>query len=251
MPADRGPRRAPRPPSFRTLTRDDCGDDDGILCPLLLERLPIGREVAVCGDCATIHGAEAWRENGGCAILGCVSAPDARRDAPAAVLRVTVAEAARAQPPSPPPLPPRAGSAGLPPPPLPPTLASSAAQRPFLPVPGAPSPPPPPPPPLLRPPPPPPPPPPLAAPLVQPIERTARPDEAGRCCPYSMEPFAAGDALAECPRCRQVLSRESWRENRGCTTYGCDGAPDFRKDAIRVPPPGRSAASNGPPWTGA
>ena len=69
------------------------------------------------------------------------------------------------------------------------------------------------------------------------VVATVRADEAGKSCPYSMEPFALGDAVAECPKCGQVLSRESWRENRGCTTYGCEGAPDFRKDAPRIPPP--------------
>ena len=242
--------RAPRPPVFRTLTSDDCGDDDGLVCPLLLEKIPLRTEVAVCGDCATIHDAAAWRENRGCASLGCLSAPNARRDTPDAVLRVSADDVARVGPtaarpvapmPLPPPVPPTVPPAvpslrtpappPLPPPPIP---GRSAWPAPSAGAGGfAPPPPPPIPPPIpswLM-------PPPIAAPAVRPIERTVRADEAGKSCPYSMEPFALGDAVAECPKCGQVLSRESWRENRGCTTYGCEGAPDFRKDAPRIPPP--------------
>jgi len=233
--------RAPRPAVFRALTSDDCGDDDGLVCPLLLEKIPTGTEVAVCGDCATIHDAAAWRENGGCALLGCPSAPNARRDTPDAVLRVSADDVARVGPiaPLPPPFPPAVPPAvpslrapappPLPPPPIPGRSAWPAPSA----VAGGFAPPPPPPPPIpswLM-------PPPIAAPAVRPIERTVRADEAGKSCPYSMEPFALGAEVAECPKCGQVLSRESWRENRGCTTYGCEGAPDFRKDTPRIPPP--------------
>lgn len=240
MAGDVQPRRLPRPPIFRTLTRDDCGDQAGLLCPLLLEQIPLGREIAVCGDCATIHDANAWRENRGCATLGCASRPDARRDAPESVLRVSAEDVSRVVAPPPvPPLIPIQSPGFRAPPPVPPAPLGSRV------------PPPPPPPPIPRAPvwpapsvfpagvipPSAPPPLPVATPSVRSIERAARADEAGKSCPYSMEPFAAGDAVAECPKCGQVLSAESWRENRGCTTYGCEGAPDFRKDAPRVPPP--------------
>ncbi|MEY3143779.1 MAG: Prokaryotic finger family 1, partial [Planctomycetota bacterium] len=107
------PLRASRPPLFRALTRDDCGDDDGLVCPLLLDKIPLGAEIAVCGNCATIHDAGAWRENRGCASLGCPSAPNARRDAPDSVLRVSTEDVARAVPNAP---------RLAPPPPVPPLI---------------------------------------------------------------------------------------------------------------------------------
>jgi hypothetical protein len=45
-----------------------------------------------------------------------------------------------------------------------------------------------------------------------------------------MEQLVEGVAIAECPKCAQILLSAAWDENGGCTTYGCDGAPDFRKD---------------------
>jgi ssDNA-binding Zn-finger/Zn-ribbon topoisomerase 1 len=45
-----------------------------------------------------------------------------------------------------------------------------------------------------------------------------------------MESLAHEASVIECPACGQVLLATSWHENGGCTTYGCEGAPDFRKD---------------------
>jgi hypothetical protein len=67
---------------------------------------------------------------------------------------------------------------------------------------------------------------------VQPIRRTVEHGDAVRTCPYSMETLVPGTRVAECPKCGQVLIEAAWEENRGCTTYGCDGAPDFRKDRL-------------------
>jgi hypothetical protein len=65
---------------------------------------------------------------------------------------------------------------------------------------------------------------------VVPIRRLMSRHEPSRVCPYSMEQLVEGVAIAECPKCAQVLLSAAWDENGGCTTYGCDGAPDFRKD---------------------
>jgi hypothetical protein len=67
---------------------------------------------------------------------------------------------------------------------------------------------------------------------VQPIRRTVAHGDPVRTCPYSLEMLVPGSRVAECPRCGQVLMEAAWDENQGCTTYGCDGAPDFRKDRL-------------------
>jgi hypothetical protein len=49
-------------------------------------------------------------------------------------------------------------------------------------------------------------------------------------CPYAGVFFSVGDTLAVCAACKTAHLEESWTENRGCTAYGCENAPDFRKD---------------------
>jgi hypothetical protein len=53
-------------------------------------------------------------------------------------------------------------------------------------------------------------------------------------CPYAGVAVTEGDRVAVCPECRTVMLEESWIENRGCTTYGCRNAPDYRKDSPLV-----------------
>jgi len=49
-------------------------------------------------------------------------------------------------------------------------------------------------------------------------------------CPYASVAFDTGDTIAICCSCATKHLMESWEENGGCTTYGCENAPDFRKD---------------------
>lgn len=205
-------------------------------CPLTLEPLD-GREfVAECALCHAMHRESAWRENGGCSTLGCICSPNTRRDRPNDVLRLSVSqtevgaemglvrpspitwpserivvrfEASARAPPPPPPSPPRVG----------PAAGGSLSSTP-------------PPPPILQ-----PPPPPILASgagrAVKPgLRREIRDDEPSRRCPFSMEALSSGMAAVECRSCGQVLLAVAWDENGGCTTYGCEGAPDFRKDVL-------------------
>jgi len=60
--------------------------------------------------------------------------------------------------------------------------------------------------------------------------RKATDDDINQKCPYAGSAFQSGDELAICLSCQSKLLRASWVENKGCTSYGCENAPDFRKD---------------------
>ena len=233
-------------------------------CPLTLEPMAAGDWVAECDSCHAVHRLTAWRENEGCSTLACRRAPNARRDHPDQVVRLGTGESTTTSATGRP----SAGaetwpsdrivirfesSASTARPIVPP--AEFGAPRGSPPIPSPPPPPPPPPPPAWSPARPSPPPMPSGAgqptaapfpgpfpgsggasharPLAKPgIRREARSDESARRCPYSMEQLRAGASVVECRSCGQVLIAIAWEENGGCTTYGCAGAPDFRKDQL-------------------
>lgn len=233
-----------RPPQFRILE----AAEPSPFCPILLEALGPGTEVAVCGNCGAIHDAAAWRESGGCAVLGCSSAPNIRRDRPAAVLRMTREDVVHDRLSMPVPMDgssevlsngrirvrfDRGKSTTTPlvapptvhqwPPPIPMSRAAVPPPPPAISLTRNVSPPPPPPPPNVS----------FTAmsrSRVNPIRRIVSDGNPTRTCPYSMEKLTTGTRAAECPMCGQVLLETAWDENAGCTTYGCEGAPDFRKD---------------------
>lgn len=62
-----------QPPISRAAT----GEETGKYCPYC--RFPLKERAAVieCGDCQSVHHTECWQDNGGCAVMGCVSAPAA------------------------------------------------------------------------------------------------------------------------------------------------------------------------------
>ena len=212
-------------------------------CPLTLEPMVTGDWVAECDSCHAVHRLVAWRENEGCSTLACRRAPNARRDHPDQVMRVDAfGSAVKASPiaenwPSDrivirfessgpkanPIMPPAPVRSPLMPPPMPPSRPPPPPMllgtgRPAA-VPDAPF------------------PPPGVASHVRPpaklgIRREARSDESARRCPYSMEYFKSDTPVVECRSCGQVLIASAWDENGGCTTYGCAGAPDFRKDQL-------------------
>ena len=218
-------------------------------CPLTMQLLREGESIAECGDCHALHSFTAWRENEGCATFACRCAPNFRRDHPELVLRVGTLQGD--------PLPPQIRRSSQPDMPWPTErivvridAAPRAAPRQHIPPPPPPFPPssgrvingwsPPPPPPF---PPssgrvingwsPPPPPPFQSAPVPagkMGKRRVISSDEPTMHCPYSMEALSVGTAVVECHVCGQVLLVSAWDENGGCTTYGCEGAPDFRKD---------------------
>ena len=80
-------------------------------CPYCRFPLKTAAEAVKCPSCGAVHHGDCWAENGGCAVLGCASAP------------VVFGPTGPAIPPVPPPPP----GAGMAPPPSPPTLVSSTA----------------------------------------------------------------------------------------------------------------------------
>ena len=48
-------------------------------------------------------------------------------------------------------------------------------------------------------------------------------DEVGKTCPYCRFPVKPGEQAYLCPACKVVHHMDCWRENQGCTTYGCRG----------------------------
>ncbi len=47
----------------------------------------------------------------------------------------------------------------------------------------------------------------------------------GQICPFCRFPIKAGEEVITCPDCQAVLHADCWRENGGCTTYGCASSP--------------------------
>lgn len=50
---------------------------------------------------------------------------------------------------------------------------------------------------------------------------------AGKVCPYCRFPIKAGDEVVICPSCAVPHHADCWRENGGCTTYGCPSSPQM------------------------
>ena len=106
---------------------------NGELCPYCRAALNDQQdELLVCPSCATPHHADCFKENGGCTVFGCASAPPPEPKLSIATVDLHAPPTASPLPPSPatPPPPPPAGSFGAPPPSLvpefqPPPLFSS------------------------------------------------------------------------------------------------------------------------------
>jgi hypothetical protein len=54
-------------------------------------------------------------------------------------------------------------------------------------------------------------------------------------CPVCQSGIAVGEAMVDCPVCRQMHHRECWQEVGGCGTYGCEKAPKSEKNAAEPP----------------
>ena len=56
-------------------------------------------------------------------------------------------------------------------------------------------------------------------------------------CPYCRSKIAATDLPQVCPACRTPHHADCWKENNGCTVYGCSMAPpDEEKISISLSP---------------
>lgn len=54
---------------------------------------------------------------------------------------------------------------------------------------------------------------------------TTAPSYIGKTCPYCQFPLKEQEQLVQCSTCRMPHHQECWQENRGCTTFGCQGTP--------------------------
>jgi hypothetical protein len=69
-------------------------------------------------------------------------------------------------------------------------------------------------------------------------------DEIGKTCPYCRFPLKPGEQVVTCPACNLPHHADCWRENQGCTTYGCRGAAGVVGGAPTVGQPMRSPVVN-------
>src|SRR4051794_6323308 len=96
----------PAPPLKGFVTAQDAGRS----CPYCRFALKEGEGAAWCPTCNASHHADCWTDNGGCAVMGCLSGPGAGKAAPP-VAEPTIG----AQMPAPgeaPPMPPAPSPAG-------------------------------------------------------------------------------------------------------------------------------------------
>jgi hypothetical protein len=57
-------------------------------------------------------------------------------------------------------------------------------------------------------------------------------DLAGKLCSICQTNIIAGETVLMCPYCGLPFHGECWDENRGCSAYGCQGAPKLVKSAV-------------------
>jgi len=62
------------------------------------------------------------------------------------------------------------------------------------------------------------------------------PTEVGGICPYCRAEIAPTDRTRVCPACHTPHHADCWKENKGCTVFGCSMAPpDEEKIAVTLP----------------
>ncbi|MFC1582717.1 RING finger protein [Planctomycetota bacterium] len=80
--------------------------------------------------------------------------------------------------------------------------------------------------------------------MPEPKRLSAGSDLAGKNCSICLSVILSGEEVALCPHCGLPFHEECWEENRGCSAYGCEGAPETEKPA----PAARSTAAG--TWAG-
>ena len=55
-------------------------------------------------------------------------------------------------------------------------------------------------------------------------------DTAGKSCAICQSTIVAGESILYCPDFGLPFHDECWKENHGCSQYGCDSAPETVKD---------------------
>ncbi len=69
----------------------------------------------------------------------------------------------------------------------------------------------------------------------------------GKICPYCRFPIKSAEEIVVCPQCEVPHHLDCWRENEGCTTYGCTGGTPAAQPLTRGGPlPSQTASRHGP-----
>jgi len=69
----------------------------------------------------------------------------------------------------------------------------------------------------------------------------------GKICPYCRFPIKSAEEIVVCPQCEVPHHLDCWRENEGCTTYGCTGGTPAAQQLTRGGPlPSQTASRHGP-----
>ena len=68
----------------------------------------------------------------------------------------------------------------------------------------------------------------------------------GKICPYCRFPIKPGEEIMVCPQCGVPHHFDCWRENQGCTTYGCTGGTPAAQTLTRGGP--LPSQTSGGPW---
>ena len=59
------------------------------------------------------------------------------------------------------------------------------------------------------------------------IASDSRSQVTGKTCPYCQVPLKSGEESFNCPKCETPHHLECWRENNGCTVFGCNASETF------------------------
>ena len=72
--------------------------------------------------------------------------------------------------------------------------------------------------------------------MAKPDIMKANREQANKPCPFCTSPVILGADVAVCRDCSATLHERCWRENGGCSTYGCASAPAAGGAEISVTP---------------
>ncbi len=72
--------------------------------------------------------------------------------------------------------------------------------------------------------------------MAEPKVYSAGTKTAGKVCTICQSPVIAGEHIVYCPDCGLPFHKACWRENRGCSAYGCQSAPQTVKPGPEAEP---------------
>lgn len=57
----------------------------------------------------------------------------------------------------------------------------------------------------------------------------------GKTCSICLSIIISGEEVCQCPHCALPFHAECWKENKGCSAYGCQSASEEKKDNSHIP----------------